>query len=300
MIAALVAGLASEPERVQPADPFTTVGAVALGLLLLVYVAGVPATMAIAALYWRQRTRRPAPPVAAATAGPVPVFAPDPAVSPPTAVAGAGSSGEAFLHVQRMERDVLALRDAPAPAHHYSRLAVEIADLANRHGSDPMVARHATGLLAIVEALAPLHVVGLPGNEPPSVPVAPPPQVPDRLRVGLARLAAAGRPIPASWAVAWHGHRPDRWPADADRRRDELVAAFIRRYNRTFPHGGMIVVLTNARLTLRYTPVSARFGGRAIDVPTDLPDVTDLPDAVRRLRSVADAALADLRPPITN
>ena len=84
MIAALVAGLASEPERVQPADPFTTVGAVALGLLLLVYVAGVPATMAIAALYWRQRTRRPAPPVAAATAGPVPVFAPDPAVSPPT------------------------------------------------------------------------------------------------------------------------------------------------------------------------------------------------------------------------
>src|SRR5690606_12868929 len=136
------------------------------------------------------------------------------------------------------------------------------------------------------------------GDPPPPPPVAPP-QLPDRLRVGLARLAAAGRPIPALWAVAWHSHRPDRWPADADQRRDELVTAFIRRYHERYPHGGMIVVLTDARLTLSYTPASARFGGRAIEVVTDLPEVTELPDAVRRLSAVAAAALGDLRPPVT-
>lgn len=299
MIALLATGLASQPEGTGPADPFSTIGAIVLGVLLLVYVAGAPATLAVAAVYWRQRTRGTATPAAAHAPARPPTFAPAMASSVTPTLTGVGPAGEAFLHLQRLEREVLALRDAPASAHAYPRLAAEVAEVANRHGPESTVGRHATGLLAIVEALAPLDVIGLPGDPPPP-PVLPPPQLPDRLRIGLARLAAAGRPIPALWAVAWQGHRLDRWPADADARRDELVAAFIRRYHERYPHGGMILVLTDARLTLSYTPASARFGGRAIEVTTDLPEVTELPDVVRRLDAVATTALGDLRPPVAH
>lgn len=61
----------------------------------------------------------------------------------------------------------------------------------------------------------------------------------------------------------------------------------------------MILALTGAKLTLRYTPASARYGGRPVDVPTGLPDVFEHPDALRRLRTVADAAVRELGLPST-
>jgi hypothetical protein len=282
-------------------EPYDTIAAAALAVLLVLYALGLPATVIVAAVHWRSRTRPPP----LVLVGPPPA-APRVTGAPPTLPALAPSPvGPAFLRLQGLERRVLALRDAPAPAAAYRRLAAEAAELLGRHGGGSTIGRYAAGLLAVVEALAPLD---LPlSTDPPPPPATAPARPPDLLRVELGRLAATGRPIPAGWAFAWLGHLPDRWPVPAypylspstalrrpSAPHDRLARAFDRRYAEAYPHGGMIVALTGARLTLPYTPASARFGGQPLTFATDLPDIATLPDPVLRLRAIGAAAAADL------
>ena len=276
-------------------EPYDTIGTIALFVLMLIYLVGTPATVAVAAVFWRQRTR-PSPPVG--HSGSVAGALPAPSRPGPRQSAGV-SSAAALLHLQRVERDVLALPDQPVSASASIRLATEVEQLISRYGASYMAGRYATGLRLIVAAFAPLDADKVLSMDPPDPPPAATGAVPDELRIGLGRIAAAGRPVPARWAFAWYGHRADRWPTAADSRHDELAGAFTRRYQQTYPHGGMIVALTGRKLTLRYAPASARFGGQWIEVATDLPDVVELPDAVRRLRATAEAALRDLSPPVT-
>lgn len=283
-----------QPEVVEYPEPFTTIFAVAFLALIIIYLAGGPATLAVTAMLWRQRTRRhaaPAPPSSGrqATAPATPAPAPWP-------VSAGATSG--LMHLQRLERETLAAPGQQPPADP-ARLLGEIDDLIARHGARSMVGGYASGLRVIVLALAPVDATDLLAANPPDPPRAVSDEVPDELRAGLGRIAAVGRPIPAGWAFSWYGHRAGRWPAEADQRRGELAAAFARRYQTTYPHGGMILALTGAKLTLRYTPASARYGGRPVDVPTGLPDVFGHPDALRRLRAVADAAVRELGLPPT-
>lgn len=300
-----LATLASEHDIVEYAEPFNTIALISMVLLLLVYVAGLPATVAVSAVFWRQRTRsRSHPAYAAAHAGRAQeTHPPQPADSqstpPPVAPSPTGPAGQALLHLQDVERQVLALRESPAAADSYVRLATVTADLVARHGDDSTVGRYAAGLRAVVAALAPLHTTGVAPADPPEPPAMATGTLPDRLRVGLARLAAEGRPVPERWAFSWYAYLMDRWPSGTDGRRHEIAEAFTRRYRETYPHGGMIVVLTGRTLMLSYTPASARFGGRPVEVATNLPDVAESPEAVRRLGAVGATALGDLRPPAT-
>jgi hypothetical protein len=270
-----------------------TIGAITLGLLMVAYGVGLPATLIVAAVSWRSRTRRPLAatphhPLPHAPLGSPPVVPPP---APPTVPAFAPSPvGPAFLRLSGLERQVLGLLDAAAPAGAYHRLAGEASELLGRYGAEPTVGRHASGLLAIIEALAP---PGFPLADPPPPPERVPARPPDRLRVGLGRLAAAGRPVPAGWAFSWLGHLPDRWPAWAHHHGD-LGRAFAARYAESYPHGGIAVPAAGGRLMLSYTPAGARFGGQPLPVATGLPDVVDAPEPVHRLRVVGAAAAADL------
>lgn len=284
-----MAWVAQEP--IEYAEPFDTIGTVLVAVLLVVYLLGVPATVTVTLALWRQRTRRPSR--RQPTAEPV-----VPPASPPRS--SAATTAQALLHLQTVEREVLALRDRPAPVDDYLRLAADAAALVARHGEESTVGRYAVGLQAVVAALGPLHIPGVSPDDPPESPAAPDGSVPDRLRVGLARLAAEGRPVPDRWAFAWIGHRLDRWPAAVDHgRRAELARAFADRYRLTFSHGGLILATAATRLVLQYTPASARFRGQPVEVATDLPDVASSPDSISQLQTVINAALRDLDPPIT-
>jgi hypothetical protein len=262
-----------------------TIAAVALGLLLAAYGLGLPATLIVSGVYWRTRTRR------GVTSPPPPPPRPQPPTIPPTAAAFAPSPvSPALLRLSNLERQVLALREAPASPERHVTLAAEAGELLGRYGVESTVGRHAAGLLAIAEALAPAGF--RPGDAPP-VPAFPPPRLPDRVRVGLGRLAAAGQPVPVAWAFCWLGHLPDRWSARLPGH--ELAGAFAARYSEAYPRGGIVLPWSGRRLALRYTPASARFGGQELAVVTGLPDVAELPEPLHRLRAVAAAALADLR-----
>jgi TerB N-terminal domain len=270
-----------------------TIGAITIGVLMVAYLVGLPVTLIIAGVSWRSRTRRPqpAPPsVVPSQVGP----RPPPQVGPPPTVPALAPSpvSPAFLRLSGLERQVLALRGAPAPADTHYRLASEASELVGRYGSDSTVGRHASGLLAIVEALAP---PGFQVTDPPPPPAQVPDRLPDRLRVGLGRLAATGRPVPAAWAYSWLGHLPDRWPARAQHHGD-LGRAFTARYLEAHPIGGIVLPATGGRLALSYTPASARFGGQPLVIATGLPDVAGLAEPVHRLRAVAATAAAELPP----
>jgi hypothetical protein len=165
------------------------------------------------------------------------------------------------------------------PAEQYRRLAAETGDLLDRSGAGSPMGRHAAGLLAIVEALA---ASDLPIPDAPPASLGEPPLSADRLRVALGRFAVTGRPVPAAWALAWLSYLPDRPAVDG--------AVFVRRYQATYPLGGMVLPWTGDRLTLRYIPVSARFGGQPLEIPTGLPDVAAQPGPAQRLRELAGGA----------
>lgn len=270
----------SGTETVYP-EPYNTIAAVALAVLMVAYLAGLPATVTVAALYWPQRTRAV------------------PAAPHPPAGAAPSPAGQTLLHLQRLERRVLELPGTAAPAQLYLQLATETEELITRHGERSTVGRYAVGLQVVVAALAPLHTPGVAPADPPEPADQAYERLPDRLRVGLARLAAEGRPVPEQWALSWYLHLVGESPAGADPPRAGFARAFLRRYRETYPHGGMIVALTGERLAVSYRPASARYAGRPVEIPTDLPEIAELPDAVRRLRAVGESAASDVAGPTT-
>lgn len=294
--------LAQAQEPVEYREPFNTILLVTTAVLLLAYVVLVPATVALFLTHWPRRTRH-------ATVGPgvaivPPVYAAPPA-SAAAARAGAGGAqattaafsavaspassvrgaGDALLRLHVLERRVLELPGSGAPPERLAQLLREIDALQQTE-----FAPYASGLLVIVEASAPAGAVDPPAPPPPPD-VAPGP-VPDRMRVWLARFAAEGRPVPVDWAYAWYRHLPPQPGMAADH--PGFAAAFARRYREAYPYGGMLLVASGEPLAVRYTPASARFGGRSVDVDTRLVDVSGQPEALRQLSTLAQWARLDL------
>ncbi|MEO8360168.1 MAG: TerB N-terminal domain-containing protein [Vicinamibacteria bacterium] len=119
---------------------------------------------------------------------------------------------------------------------------------------------------------------------------------PAALRIGLAELAAGGRPIPAEWALAWARFHPEvRFPTAAIRCAEELGRLFEARYTERFG-AGLTVAPNRTKVTVSYRPASASFGG-AVTVPVrDLPDVTVLSAPIQKIREIVDSCALDLEP----
>jgi uncharacterized tellurite resistance protein B-like protein len=137
-----------------------------------------------------------------------------------------------------------------------------------------------------------------PGLRPPGAPAGPPTgELPVDLRVGIGRYAAAGRPLSARWAYAWHAHHPDRaWRETAAGSPDEFRAAFIALYAESFPDGGMALPALAAAedLTVPYRPASPGFAGRSLRVHTRVPDIRRMVAPVRQLHAIAALVQDDL------
>jgi hypothetical protein len=111
-------------------------------------------------------------------------------------------------------------------------------------------------------------------------------QVPDTLKLGLGRFSAAGRPIPARWALAWLTAHPEtslRTPAE--RCPDEFAQLFAVRYTRRYGEG-LIIAPPKKRLDLTYRPASRSFSGVSLPIGT-VPDVTSLRTPIRIFKALA-------------
>jgi uncharacterized tellurite resistance protein B-like protein len=118
--------------------------------------------------------------------------------------------------------------------------------------------------------------------------------------IALGQLAAEGRPIPASWALAWLSKDPSsRFRFACSVCPKEFRRLFEMRYSKL--HGAGLLLKQRRRLsepipdfTISYVPVSPSFDSAVHLSLGPLLDVTATSDAPRSLRSLADDCASDL------
>jgi len=199
--------------------------------------------------------------------------------------------GYVFLFFYGLERRALldSQTDANARAE-LPQIRAEVLRLLDLYGENRSFHGYAT---AFVDTLDVLTATG-------NVCDGPPPQptnyweLPPRLKVGLAELAADNKPIPAAWALAWLRAHPEvRLRTPAKRCADEFAQLFALRYASHFGDG-MIVKANKTKLKVHYRPASASFGGAVELHVGDLPDVSVLAAPIKKLTPLAESCTDDL------
>jgi hypothetical protein len=205
--------------------------------------------------------------------------------------------GCVFLFFSGLERR--ALIDSRFDQEAVDELPViqtEVQRLASLYGSNPAWRGQASNFLAALDVVT--------GRDAPAGETEPPGSPPLAgtswavalaLKLGLARLAVAGRPVPAEWALAWARAHPEiSLLMPEPHCQSEFAQLFALRYRERFGDG--LVVESTTPLTLRYGPASAGFGG-----PIELPgpglfDVSGLKAPVAELAAVTRGAAESLEP----
>ncbi len=119
-------------------------------------------------------------------------------------------------------------------------------------------------------------------------------EVPLTVRIGLGRFVAAGRPIPASWALSLVRTHPEgnlRTPAK--RCPDEFDSLFKLRYVAKYGDG-MVVHAPKAVVSVTYRPASAGFRGQIHHRLGAMPDITGLTGPINKLRDIAGTCTDEL------
>src|SRR4051794_19391436 len=99
--------------------------------------------------------------------------------------------------------------------------------------------------------------------------------VPLATRVAIGRLIAAGKPLPADWALAWLLAHPETSVRTSMQRcRAEFEVLFRTRYQKQFGNG-VVITPNRSRLEVSIRPASASFGG-TLTMSLDLPDIDKL------------------------
>ncbi len=204
--------------------------------------------------------------------------------------------GCVFLFFYGLERR--ALIDSRFDREAFDELPViqaEVQRLVSLYGSNLTWRGYASNFLAALDVVAGRDAAG--GAESP----ASPPLVGNSwavalaLKLGLARLAVAGRPVPAEWALAWARAHPEislRIPEPNCQA--EFSSLFALRYRERFGNG--LAVESTTPLPLRYGPASGGFGG-PIDLPAPgLFDVSELKAPVGQLAALTRGAAQSLEP----
>ena len=119
-------------------------------------------------------------------------------------------------------------------------------------------------------------------------------EVPITIRIGLGRFVAAGRPIPASWALSLARTHPEAYlRTPAKRCPDEFDALFKLRYAAKYGEG-MVVAAPKAVVQVSYRPASAGLRGQINHRLTTIPDITGLSGPVNKLRDIAGTCTDEL------
>ena len=215
--------------------------------------------------------------------------------------------GCVFLFFSGLERR--ALYDARSDREAFDELGVieaEVRRLVSLYGSHLTWRKYAANFVAALEVVAgrddghgghpPAPGAGDAGSpaSPPGVdrhswPVA------LALKLGLSRLAGAGRPVPAEWALAWARAHPEiSLQAPEPNCQAEFAQLFALRYRERFGDG--LVVDSTTPLKLTYGPASEGFGG-PIELPAPgLFDVSGLKEPVAELAAITSSVAQSLAP----
>ncbi|MFJ8819606.1 tellurite resistance TerB family protein [Amycolatopsis thermoflava] len=201
--------------------------------------------------------------------------------------------GYVFVYFYGLERRLLAeVPGTPDAAAGFHLLTGEVRRLLGIYRGNRSFAQYASSLLDCVAILDPTARWNGP---PPEIPEWSH-ELPPELRLGLGQLVAAGRPLPADWALAWYTHHPEtRVRTPAQRCPDEFRELFTARYRERFGDG-LLVKPNKTRLSSRYFPASGGFDGEVRLENPALPDVGKLTGPVTKLQDLVEAVTDDLDP----
>jgi tellurite resistance protein len=199
--------------------------------------------------------------------------------------------GYVFLYFYGLERRLLAgiphLDDSTAE---FAALVSEVRRLLQIYHGNGSFRGYAEGLLDAVALLDPTvrHDRAAPRTTGWRH------ELPMELKIGLAQLAVAGRPVPADWALAWYSHHPETYlRTPAVRCANEFLELFTKRYRGQFGDG-MVVKPNKPRLSVSYYAASRGFHGHVELKNTALPDVSRLTGPITKLRDIVDGVTGDL------
>lgn len=197
------------------------------------------------------------------------------------------------LFCSGLERRVLLdARTDPAARDEFGVIAAELRRLGDRYGArHPSFGAQLTALLEVLDLLAATPTPPSPQTAAPAPPIvaqAPRWPIPTALRIRLAQLANAGRPVPADWARCWAWYHPALFPTVPQTRcPDEFDRLFTLRYRR-LPSGLIPVGTDRPPVRIGYLPINPAMDTVVVERP-ELPDVLEEPAATRRLAAlVAD------------
>ncbi len=118
-------------------------------------------------------------------------------------------------------------------------------------------------------------------------------ELPIALRVGIARIVAAGKPLSPDLALNWFLMHPETSLRTPMRRcAQEFRELFRARYRREF-HDGLVLKPNRSKLKVTISTASASFGGQ-VDLNFELPDIAALTAPVAKLRQIGESCAADL------
>jgi hypothetical protein len=198
--------------------------------------------------------------------------------------------GYVFLYFYGLERRlIIDVANLPDPAREYAILTEEIRRLLKIYRGNGSFRGYAESLLNAAAILDP----AIRYDRPPEV-AGWSYELPMELRIGLAQLSIAGRPIPADWALSWYCHHPETFlRTPATRCAEEFQELFAARYQARFGDG-MVLKPNKARLSVSYAAASSGFHGSVTLENSTLPDVGKLTGPITKLRELAESATNDL------
>lgn len=199
--------------------------------------------------------------------------------------------GYVFLFFYGLERRlILDLGNDLAGAEALT-LAAEVEALLDIYGEDHSFAGYASELLGFLGVAESVNGA----LEPPAWdPAYRGWEVPISVRVGLARYAAAGQPIPAAWALSYLRYHPEAYlRTPATRCVSEFDELFATRYRARFGDGLQIRHLTT-KLDFVYRPASGGFDRAVSAQIPELPDVTSTAGPINKLKDLASEVTDEL------
>ena len=206
--------------------------------------------------------------------------------------------GYVFLYYYGLERRFLVDRDRSAAARREApAILAEVERLLAIYGDSHSFAAYSSSLLWFGR----LRLGDPSATSAPEEPFPAPEQdlfqrsyeLPSEVRYRIGQLLAAGRPIPADWALAWYASSPFTcFRTPATRCADLFRRLFTRRYREQ--HGeGLHVKPNKKRLTIEYRAASATLRG-SYAVALDLPDIAKLEAPLRKIGELVDAVSDEL------
>lgn len=195
--------------------------------------------------------------------------------------------GYIFLFFYGLERRALAdARQSDRAKAELVAIKQEVIDLLSVYGNKNSFNRYANQLVEAID-------VGTEGSS-----IAPNDTrrgygVPMPTRVAIGRLIAAGKPLPADWALSWLLTHPETSVRTSMQRcRVEFEGLFRTRYEKQCGEG-LLLKPNRSKLEISVTPASASFGG-TLKTSLDLPDIDKLNAPIEKLRQIGEGCAFDL------